>query len=49
VVAAIYPPSLDATRRPRSSPSGNADLLIHGESLGLGGYLDIGLIDTMKE
>lgn len=24
-------------------------MLIHGESLGLGGYLDIGLIDTMKD
>ena len=25
------------------------DVMIHGESLGLGGYLDIGLLDTMKD
>lgn len=25
------------------------DILINGNSLGLGGYLDIGLIDTMKD
>lgn len=25
------------------------DVLIHGESLGLGGYLDVGLIDTMND
>ena len=25
------------------------EVLIHGEPLGLGGYLDIGLIDTMED
>ena len=25
------------------------DVVINGESLGLGGYLDIGIIDTMKD
>lgn len=29
--------------------SGIQDVVIDGESLGLGGYLDIGLIDTMKD
>lgn len=29
--------------------SGITDVCVNGESLGLGGYLDIGLIDTMKD
>lgn len=29
--------------------SGITDVMVNGESLGLGGYLDIGLIDTMKD
>ncbi len=28
---------------------GITDVLVNGESLGLGGYLDVGLIDTMKD
>ena len=28
---------------------GIQDVVINGESLGLGGYLDIGIIDTMKD
>ena len=29
--------------------NGITDVTVNGESLGLGGYLDIGLIDTMKD
>ena len=28
---------------------GITDVIVNGQSLGLGGYLDIGLIDTMKD
>lgn len=50
VVHAIYSASLDATRSNKVvSIRDIQDVLIHGESLGLGGYLDIGLIDTMKD
>ena len=28
---------------------GITDVIVNGESLGIGGYLDIGLIDTMKD
>lgn len=31
------------------SVKGIEDVIVNGESLGLGGYLDIGLIDTMKD
>ena len=50
VVNAIYSASLDVTRSNKVvSIRDIQDVLIHGESLGLGGYLDIGLIDTMKD
>lgn len=50
VVNAIYSVALDPTRSNRVvAVRGIHDVLIHGESLGLGGYLDIGLIDTMKD
>ena len=29
--------------------SGITDVVVNGQSLGLGGYLDVGLIDTMKD
>lgn len=50
VIHAIYSASLDATRSNRVvAVPGIQDVLINGESLGLGGYLDIGIIDTMKD
>ena len=50
VIQAIHSATLDATRSNRVvSITGIQDVLINGESLGLGGYLDIGLIDTMKD
>lgn len=50
VIHAIYSASLDATRSNRVvAVPGIQEVLINGESLGLGGYLDIGIIDTMKD
>lgn len=50
VIHAIYSASLDATRSNKVvAVPGIQDVLINGESLGLGGYLDIGIIDTMKD
>ena len=50
VVNAIYTVALDPTRSNRVVAIPNIqDVVINGESLGLGGYLDIGLIDTMKD
>ena len=50
VVNAIYSASLDPTRSNKVvAVKGITDVLINGESLGLGGYLDIGIIDTMKD
>ncbi|MCI9121038.1 MAG: hypothetical protein HFG00_05870 [Oscillibacter sp.] len=50
VVNAIYSASLDVTRSNKVVPvQGIQDVLVNGESLGVGGYLDIGLIDTMKD
>jgi len=50
VIHAIYSASLDATRSNKVvAVPGIQDVLVNGESLGLGGYLDIGLIDTMKD
>ena len=50
VVNAIYSASLDVTRSNKVvAVPGIRDVLVNGESLGLGGYLDIGLIDTMKD
>lgn len=50
IVHAISSVKLDATNS--NTPvvlSGITDVAVNGESLGLGGYLDIGLIDTMKD
>ena len=50
VVNAIYTVELDPTRTNKVvAIKGIRDVLINGQSLGLGGYLDIGLIDTMKD
>lgn len=50
VIHAIHTVALDATRTNRVVTIPNiTDVAINGESLGLGGYLDIGLIDTMKD
>lgn len=50
VISTITSVSLDPTNS--NIPitiSGITDVAVNGESLGLGGYLDIGLIDTMKD
>ena len=50
VVNAIYTVARDPTRTNRVvAVKGIQDVAINGESLGLGGYLDIGIIDTMKD
>lgn len=50
VINALYTVALDATRSNKVVAVRNIqDVVINGESLGLGGYLDIGLIDTMKD
>ncbi len=50
VVHAIHTVALDPTRSNKVvSITGIQDVIVNGESLGLGGYLDIGIIDTMKD
>ena len=50
IVNAIYTVALDTTLSNKVVTVSNIqDVVINGESLGLGGYLDIGLIDTMKD
>ena len=50
VINAIYTVALDPTRSNKVvAVKGIQDVVINGESLGLGGYLDIGIIDTMKD
>ena len=50
IVRSIYSVALDTTRSNRVvAIQGIEDVVVNGESLGLGGYLDIGLIDTMKD
>ena len=50
VINSIYTVALDPTRTNKVvSVKGIQDVVINGESLGLGGYLDIGIIDTMKD
>lgn len=50
VIHAIYTVALDTTNSNQVvAIPGIQDVVINGESLGLGGYLDIGLIDTMKD
>ena len=50
VVNAIYTVALDPTRTNRVvAVKGIQDVVINGEGLEVGGYLDIGIIDTMKD
>ena len=50
VIHNIYTVTLDATRSNKVvTVPGIRDVAVNGESLGLGGYLDIGIIDTMKD
>ena len=50
VVHAIHSVALDPTLSNKVVTIPNiTDVVINGESLGLGGYLDIGIIDTMKD
>ncbi len=50
IVHAIYSVELDPTLSNKVIAVPNIqDVAINGESLGLGGYLDIGIIDTMKD
>jgi hypothetical protein len=50
IIHSIYTVALDPTLSNKVvAVKGIDDVVINGESLGLGGYLDIGLIDTMKD
>ena len=50
VINSIYTVALDPTRTNKVvAVKGIQDVVINGESLGLGGYLDIGIIHTMKD
>ena len=50
VIHAIHSVSLDPTLSNKVVTIPDIqDVVINGESLGLGGYLDIGIIDTMKD
>ena len=50
VIHNLYTVALDATRPNKVVSVKNiADVAVNGQSLGLGGYLDIGIIDTMKD
>ena len=50
VINYITSVALDPTNRNRPvTMSGINDVIVNGQALGLGGYLDIGLIDTMED
>ncbi len=50
VVNAIYSTALDPTRTNKVvAIQGIGDVIVNGQGLGLGGYLDLGIIDTMKD
>jgi hypothetical protein len=50
VINAIHSVALDPTHTNKVvTIQGIEDVVVNGESLGLGGYLDIGIIDTMKD
>ena len=50
VIHALHSVALDTTRTNKVvAVKDIQDVVINGESLGLGGYLDIGIIDTMKD
>lgn len=50
ILHAVYSVALDPTRTNTVvGVTGITDTAVNGQSLGLGGYLDIGLLDTMKD
>lgn len=50
VIHNLYTVTLDPTHSNQIvAIQGVSDVVVNGESLGLGGYLDIGIIDTMKD
>ena len=50
IILNLYTVALDTTRTNKVvAVKDIQDVVINGESLGLGGYLDIGIIDTMKD
>ena len=50
VINALYTVALDPTNSNKVvAVKGIQDVVINGQPLGLGGYLDIGIIDTMKD
>lgn len=50
VINSIYSVALDPTKTNQVvEVTGITDTVINGESLGVGGYLDIGLLDTMED
>ncbi len=50
VIHAIYSVALDpAGGNKVAAVTGIGDVIVNGEPLGLGGYLDVGIIDTMKD
>lgn len=50
VITAFYSTALDPTLKNIAVPvTGIRDVVVNGQSLGLGGYLDIGLYDTMED
>jgi len=50
IINAVYTVALDSTKSNKVVALKNIkDVAINGKDLGLGGYLDIGLIDTMKD
>ena len=50
ILQAIYTVALDPTHSNRVvAVTGITDTAVNGRSLGLGGYLDVGLLDTMKD
>ncbi len=50
IIHNIYTVALDTTRSNKVVQVPNiTDVIVNGESMGLGGYLDVGLIDTMKD
>ncbi|MEG1593690.1 MAG: hypothetical protein RR350_04705, partial [Oscillibacter sp.] len=50
IVHAIYSVAMDTTRTNTVVPiTGITEVALNGQDLGLGGYLDIGIIDTMKD
>ena len=50
VIHVLHSVALDATRSNKVvTVPGITEVLVNGQDLGLGGYLDIGIIDTMKD